>query len=88
MSDVVEHQIGDLTVRLKKNTCISTGNCINLAPDYFEFDDRKIVSFVDGIPEAGEELDEADRERIIEGCSLCPVDAIEVIDGDGNQIVP
>lgn len=88
MGEVVEHQIGDLTVRLEKDTCISTGNCINLAPDYFEFDARKIVSFVDGIPEAGEELAEADRERIIEACSLCPVEAIEVFDSEGNQLVP
>lgn len=88
MGDPVEHQIGDLTVRIKGNTCISTGNCINLAPDYFEFDDRKIVSFKDGIPGPDDELPEADRERIVEACSLCPVEALEVIDGDGNQLVP
>jgi ferredoxin len=86
MPDYVEHTIGDLTVRIEKNTCISTGNCIKLAPDVFEFDEKQIVAFTDGPEKA--ELSEADRDRIIEACSLCPVDALKVFDADGNQLVP
>lgn len=86
MPEYVEHEIGDLTVRIEKDTCISTGNCIKLAPDVFEFDAKKIVAFTDGSAHA--KLSDADRDRIVEACSLCPVDALKVYDADGNQLVP
>ena len=86
MAETVEYEIGDLTIVIEKDTCISTGNCIKLAPDVFEFDEKKIVAFTDGPEEA--DLTEADRDRIIEACNLCPVDALKVFDADGKQLVP
>lgn len=86
MADYEEHQIGDLTIRIDKNMCISTGNCIKLAPDVFRFDEEKIVAFTNGPEEA--DLSGEDRLRIVDSCRLCPVDALIVTDSDGDQLVP
>ena len=46
-----------------------------------ELDDRQIVSFVEA---AGE----IERERLLEACRVCPVDALVVLDEDGGQPGP
>ena len=81
VGDLVERKIGDLTIRIDRGTCIGTGNCMKVAPEAFEFDAENIVAF-QGNPAAIE------RERLIEACQVCPVDALTVIDADGNQLVP
>jgi len=81
MSDVVERKIGDLTVRIDRETCISTENCVEVGPGLFGLDDESICSF---LPVAGA----IDREGVIEACQICPVDALIVLDEDGTQIVP
>lgn len=81
MSDVKERKVGDLTVRIDRTTCIASANCIKVAGDLFELDEEKIVTFKEPVPEV-------ERERAIEACSVCPVDALFVIDSDGTRIVP
>ncbi len=81
MGDLVERKIGDLTIRIDRAACISTANCMKLAPDAFEFDGEKICAFTDDAPAI-------ERERLIEACHVCPVDALIVIDAEGNQLVP
>ena len=54
---------------------------MNVAPEVFEFDEEGIVSF------KGEAAD-IQRERLTEACSVCPVDALFVIDASGKQLVP
>ncbi len=80
MASTKEQKFGDLTVRIERHTCIGSENCINLAPEVFVLDDEQIVDFT------GES--EIDRESLIEACALCPVDALVVTDGAGNQLVP
>ena len=80
MASTKEQKFGDLTVRIERDTCIASENCINLAPEVFVLDDEQIVDFT------GES--EIDRQRLIEACALCPVDALVVTDGAGNQLVP
>jgi ferredoxin len=75
MEDFVERKIGDLTIRIDRT------NCMKVAPDVFEFDDEKICAFK---ASSGE----TERERLIEACGVCPVDALTVIDADGKQLVP
>ena len=77
----MERKIGDLTVRIDRETCISTGNCMKVAPDVFEFDGEKICVFRGDLPAI-------ERERMIEACHVCPVDALIVIDAGGAQLVP
>ena len=81
MGDFVERTIGELTVRIDRGTCIGTANCMKVAPDLFDFDGENICAFT-GEP-AGIE-----RERLIEACRVCPVDALIVTDATGNQLVP
>jgi ferredoxin len=81
MSDFREKEFGELKIRIDRETCIATGNCIKVAPEVFEFDDEKITSFK-------LHLEEIDNERLIEACSVCPVDALSVFKDNGEQIVP
>lgn len=81
MGDFVERKISGLTVRIDRETCISTSNCMKLAPDVFEFDAEKICAFKENPPDI-------ERERLIEACTVCPVNALIVLDADGKQLVP
>ena len=54
---------------------------MGLAPELFELDATGIVTFRADAPDI-------DRDQLIEACDVCPVDALVVLDEDGNQIVP
>jgi len=81
MGDVVERKIGDVTVRIDRGTCIGSGNCIKGAPELFQLDAEHIVAFKDNPADI-------ERERAIEACRVCPVDALSVLDAAGTQLVP
>ncbi len=81
MNDSQEKNISGLIIKIDRTTCIATKNCIKVAPDVFYLDDENICSFV----EPGIDIE---KERIIEGCSVCPVNALYVFDKEGKQIVP
>jgi len=81
MEDFKERKFGHLTVRIDRPQCIGTSNCMSVAPEVFEFDDESIVSFK-------EETADIQPERLTEACSVCPVDALFVIDASGKQLVP
>lgn len=81
MSDHVQRAFGDLIVRIERGLCIGSGNCMKVAPDVFEFDDGSVVAFKENAPDI-------DRDRLIESCEVCPVDALIVLAKDGAQIVP
>jgi ferredoxin len=81
VTDFVERRIGDLTVRIDRRTCIGSGNCIKVAPALFQLDDEGIVAF-------GAGADRTDREKVIDACSVCPVEAFQVTDAAGDQVVP
>ena len=77
----MEQKFGDLTVRIDRDQCISTANCMRLAEEVFEFDGEDICAFKKDPPVI-------DRERLLEACRVCPVDALIVLDSDGQQLVP
>jgi ferredoxin len=52
-----------------------------VAPEIFELDDENIISFK-------KDNKEIVRERIVEACSVCPVNALYILDNEGNQLVP
>jgi ferredoxin len=81
MNDYPERKVSGLTVRIDRLTCISTGNCIKVSPEIFEFDDEKICSFKSPHIDIG-------KERTVEACSVCPVNALTAIDENGNELVP
>lgn len=82
MSDRFEEQdFEDLTIRIDRDRCIGTGNCVAVAPEIFELGPDRIVTLR---PDARA----IERERMIEACAVCPVEALRVTDPDGNQLVP
>jgi ferredoxin len=81
IGDFVERKIRNLTVRIDRALCISTANCMKVAPGAFEFDDETICAFKESPPEI-------EQERLIDACTVCPVDALIVIDEHGKQLVP
>ena len=83
MEDFRERQIGGVTVRIDRSLCIGSGNCVNLAPEVFELDEKNLVAFTTDDAPSGVE-----QERLEEACLLCPVDALMVFDEEGEQRVP
>ena len=81
MSELPERKIGDVTVRIRRDGCISTGACVKAAPEVFQLDSRQVVSFV----EPGAEIDE---DRLVDACQFCPVGALEAVAGDGEKLAP
>lgn len=81
MSDIVERKVSGFTVKIERPNCIGSKNCVNAAPNLFELDDEQICSFK-------ENNEGIEQEVIVEACSVCPVQALYVIDQDNNQIVP
>ena len=81
MDDFQERKIGDLTIKIDRGTCIATKNCIKVAPEVFKLDDENISSFIE-LP------GDIEKERLIDACSVCPVNALYVFDNEGKQLVP
>jgi ferredoxin len=76
-----ERVVGDLRIGIDATLCVAFADCVTAAPEAFRVDDDAgLVEFVD--PGA------VDRERLIEACAACPVDALLVWDGSGKQVVP
>lgn len=81
MTDVVERRLGDFIVRVDRLLCVGFGDCIEAAPELWEFDDEGIVAFREPLPQV-------DLDRLRTSCDVCPVDALSVHDLAGNQLVP
>ena len=81
IGDVVERKISGLTIGIDRTLCISTSNCMKVASEVFEFDEENICAFKASPPDI-------DRERLIDACTVCPVDALIVVDENGKQLVP
>jgi ferredoxin len=80
-NDHTERTIAGVTVRIDRLLCVGFGDCIGLAADAFVFDDEGIVIFAAGAESVA-------RERLLEACAACPVDALTVIAPDGAVLVP
>jgi ferredoxin len=81
MSDQGPRTIGDLTVRIDREMCIGSGNCVKVAPDLFDLDDESVCIFVSP-------LGNIPRAKVIDACEVCPVQALLVTDASGKQLVP
>jgi ferredoxin len=79
--DSAGFQIGGLTVRIDRLICVGFETCAQMAPELFQLDEEGIVVFkVDaaGVP----------TDLVLEACRSCPVEALQVLDASGNQLVP
>jgi ferredoxin len=68
-----------LQVRIDKNSCQSSGNCLEAAPGAFAFDP-------DGLAEPGPGAESLPRARLLEIARRCPALAIAIFDESGNEI--
>jgi ferredoxin len=76
----VRRRVGDLVVTIDRLLCVGFGDCIDEAPEAFEFDDEGIAILT--------EPTRVERARLLRACELCPVDAITVTGPDGRRLVP
>jgi len=76
-----ESNIGNITVRIDRDACIGSGNCIKVAPEVFQLDDEVTCAFKNP-------LEQVEPGRVVEACRVCPVQALIATDSDGNQLVP
>lgn len=81
MSDSsTERTIGSLKIRIDRLLCVGFGDCVDVAPDVFALAEDGIVTFTTC-------ADASDRDRLIRACDVCPVDALNVFDEHGMQLV-
>jgi ferredoxin len=82
MSEFIEERrVAGMLVRIDRTLCVAFETCIDIAPDVLRFDSSGVVTFV--------EADSAiDKDRLLEACRACPVDALSVFEDDGRQLVP
>jgi ferredoxin len=69
------------TVRIDKNSCQSSGNCVEAAEAGFGFDE-------DGLGEVLAGAAQLPRARLLEIARRCPALAIGVFDEAGNELEP
>jgi ferredoxin len=70
-----------ITIQIDRDLCVGFGDCIDVTPDVFEFDEEGIAIFKEGNPKV-------DRDTLLESCLSCPVDALVALDEEGKQLVP
>lgn len=81
MEDNEERRLSGLTIRIERDLCAATQNCIRVAPEVFVLGDDHIVTFV-------AEPQDIEQDRLIEACAVCPTDALIALDESGEQLVP
>jgi ferredoxin len=81
MSTEHERKIRDWTIRIDRTLCVGFGDCMDVAPDVFEFDHEGICAF-------RADAAEIEPDRLVQACDICPVDALTLLNGDGEQVVP
>ncbi len=80
MTRLDERVVHGLRLVIDRDQCVGFGDCVKEAPEGFAQDDDTIAVFLN--PE------HVERERLLQACDVCPVDAITVYDEEGKQIVP
>jgi ferredoxin len=69
-----------VTIEVDRQLCYGFGDCVDTAPAVFALDDEDVSVVIDP--------DGAPLDDIVEAAQNCPVDAIAILDEDGEQIYP
>jgi len=80
MADQVERTVGGLRLVIDRTLCVGFAQCVDASEEAFQLDDDDIAVFAS--PE------DVSREKLVEACKACPVDALMVFDADGAQLAP
>jgi ferredoxin len=81
MSHIDERRVGRLMLRIDRDLCVGFGDCIQVAPEAFELDGDGVAVVIEG-------AEGVERERLLEACRACPVDALTAHDEDGGLLAP
>ena len=81
MADMPERVISGLTISIDRDLCGGFGDCMENGIEVFEFDDEEVVAFQ-------KDIAPADRDALVEACASCPVDALIVLNEEGQQLAP
>ena len=81
LSSFEERRIGGVTVKIDRHLCVGFETCIEVDPELFVLDDEGIATFA-------ARADRSTREQLIAACESCPVDALVLIDEQGEQLIP
>lgn len=69
-------------IRVERDTCIGSADCVYVAPDVFSLDDeRKAVVDTESAADTNDDV-------LWDAADSCPVLAILLYDEDGNEIFP
>lgn len=68
-----------LRAHVLPDRCVASGSCQFMEPEHFEFTDEGVTRWRDGESELSE-------ERLLHIARSCPVNAIEVLDTDGERL--
>ncbi len=80
MADLEERVAAGLRIRIDRTLCVGFGECVTAAPGAFALDGGDLVVFL--------KPEEVERDRLLDACDACPVDALTVWDEAGRQLVP
>jgi ferredoxin len=69
-----------LRIEVDRELCFGFGDCVDTAPAVFALDDADKATVIDP--------DGASVDLIVEAAQNCPVDAIRIVDAEGEQIYP
>jgi ferredoxin len=79
-SDTPEREIDGVVVRIDRLLCVGFESCAAIAPEVFQLDANGLAEFATAPA--------CPRERLLEACRSCPVDALTALDGNGGRIAP
>lgn len=71
-----------MKVNIKRDDCIGCGACQSMNGEMFELDGEHKSTFKE------ENKSNFSADQVREVAEVCPMDAIEVYDDDGNKIYP
>ncbi len=73
----------DLRLYVDHDLCVSSGACVLERPDVFAYQDgpEQLAVVLPGGPELSE-------EKMADAVELCPVDAIRLLNGAGDDVTP
>lgn len=71
-----------MRVRVDPDLCTGVQNCVAIAPDYFEMDNKGLAHAIKN------PVTEEDEDLLFEAAESCPVDAVILEDDQGEQIYP
>jgi len=80
-NQILERRLSGVTVRIDRDRCIANQSCVHIAPEVFALDETQVVTFV-------KDTTDIPRDRLIEACASCPVDALTALDDRGKPVLP